>query len=79
MPTFQEQSCINYDLHTDNDNGNVFMFHENWESKQDLNNHHESAFIKKVLHLSAFHLENLPQRYLVTYLKVPALSGIFTL
>ena len=31
--TRAEEGCINYDLHQDNDNENLFLFHENWESK----------------------------------------------
>lgn len=45
-PTRQEKGCINYDMHTDNENGLVFMFHENWQSEQDLDVHLESNHIK---------------------------------
>ena len=33
-------------MHTDNENGLVFMFHENWQSEQDLDVHLESNHIK---------------------------------
>ena len=32
--TRTEQGCINYDLHQDNTNPAVFVFYENWESRQ---------------------------------------------
>lgn len=39
-----EPGCINYDLHQDNENPNLFLFHENWESRelwqQHMNNAH---------------------------------------
>lgn len=59
LPTLKEQGCINYDLHTDNENGNVFMFHENWESEQDLNNHLESAHIKECFSVIGEMLESV--------------------
>lgn len=46
-PTRQEKGCINYDLHIDNNNSAVFMFHENWLSEQDLDAHLESNHIKQ--------------------------------
>ena len=38
-PTRSEEGCINYDLHHSLDNPGTFMFHENWRSKQDLDEH----------------------------------------
>ncbi|MFS4455445.1 putative quinol monooxygenase [Maribacter sp. 2304DJ31-5] len=31
--TRAEEGCINYDLHQDNENENLFLFYENWESR----------------------------------------------
>ncbi|MCF7568474.1 antibiotic biosynthesis monooxygenase [Sabulilitoribacter arenilitoris] len=31
--TKAEEGCINYDLHQDNQEKNLFLFYENWESK----------------------------------------------
>lgn len=49
-PTRAEAGCINYDLHQDNENENLFFFHENWESKELLQAHlkspHIGAYIK---------------------------------
>lgn len=37
--TRQEDGCINYTLHQDNENPAVFMFHETWESPAHLASH----------------------------------------
>jgi len=44
-PTREEKGCINYDLHQDNGNENLFFFHENWESKELLQAHLKSPHI----------------------------------
>lgn len=33
-PTRAEAGCIDYDLHQDNDNPALFLFYENWESRE---------------------------------------------
>jgi quinol monooxygenase YgiN len=47
IPTQKEHGCVNYDLHIDNANGSIFIFHENWLSEQDLKAHGESSHIKE--------------------------------
>jgi quinol monooxygenase YgiN len=37
--TRQEPGCINYDLHVSTEKPGEFVFHENWESKQHLDDH----------------------------------------
>ena len=44
--TVQESGCIQYHLHQDNDNLAVFMFHEVWKSKSDLQQHLNSEHFK---------------------------------
>ena len=48
--TRAEKGCINYDLHQDNENPNLFLFHENWESKElwqvHMNNNHLAEYVK---------------------------------
>jgi quinol monooxygenase YgiN len=44
-PTRAEQGCINYDLHLSPENPGLLVFHENWESKDDLDAHLASAHI----------------------------------
>jgi len=48
-PTRAEEGCINYDLHQDNENSNLFIFHENWESKELLQKHLASAHIAEYM------------------------------
>jgi quinol monooxygenase YgiN len=47
--TRQEPGCLNYDLHVATDNPAHFLFHENWTSKQHLDDHlaqpHLTAFL----------------------------------
>jgi len=31
--TLQEEGCLNYDLHQDNEDENLFLFFENWENR----------------------------------------------
>jgi quinol monooxygenase YgiN len=42
-PSRREQGCINYDLHQSADDPCVFLFYENWESREDLERHLEST------------------------------------
>ena len=44
-PTRGEEGCINYDLHQDNENPNLFIFHENWKSPGLLQKHMASTHI----------------------------------
>ncbi|PWJ41814.1 putative quinol monooxygenase [Sediminitomix flava] len=32
--TRAEKGCVNYDLHQDNENENLFLFYENWENRE---------------------------------------------
>lgn len=49
-PTRAEEGCINYDLHQDEKNPNLFWFHENWASRALLEKHlaspHLAAYVK---------------------------------
>lgn len=51
-PTLAEAGCINYDLHQDNEHPNIFLFHENWESRDlwqnHMNNTHLAEFTKAI-------------------------------
>lgn len=38
-PSRSEQGCLNYDLHRNADNPALFMFHETWASREDLERH----------------------------------------
>ena len=49
-PTLKEAGCIQYDLHQDNENPAVFLFFENWESRElwqkHMNNTHLVEYMK---------------------------------
>lgn len=51
----KEQACIQYDLHQDKENQNIFIFHEIWESEEGLALHetqpHFEQFIAKAREL----------------------------
>jgi quinol monooxygenase YgiN len=42
-PSRAERGCINYDLHQSADDASLFLFYENWESREDLDNHLTTA------------------------------------
>lgn len=48
-PSRQDAGCLNYDLHQSTDNPALFLFHENWTSKAQLDAHlaqpHLQAFL----------------------------------
>lgn len=48
--TRTEEGCINYDLHQDNENENLFLFFENWENRvlwqKHMNNANLAEYIK---------------------------------
>lgn len=58
-PTQKENGCINYDMHIDNENDSIIIFHENWESEQDLNAHLESSHIKECFDVIGEMLESV--------------------
>jgi len=49
-PTRKEQGCLQYDLHQDNDNPAVFLFFENWASRElwqvHMNNENLKAYME---------------------------------
>ena len=48
-PTRAEVGCINYDFHVDPADPCVFMFYENWRSKDDLDRHLAMPHLKPLL------------------------------
>jgi len=46
--TREEAGCINYDLHVSTENPGHFAFHENWASKQHLDEHLKSPHLAAV-------------------------------
>ena len=49
-PTLREPGCIQYDLHQDNEDPAVFLFYENWQSRElwqaHMNNTHIAEYAK---------------------------------
>lgn len=43
----KENACIQYDLHQDQENKNVFIFHEIWESQAGLDLHNSQPHIAR--------------------------------
>lgn len=48
-PTREEPGCINYDLHRSNEEPALWMLHENWRSRRDLEQHFETPYLKDFL------------------------------
>ncbi len=44
-PTRQEAGCINYDLHVHQEDPSLFVFYENWTSKEALDKHLEMPYL----------------------------------
>ncbi len=48
--TRAEEGCVNYNLHQDNENENLFLFYENWTNRdlwqKHMNNSHLAEYIK---------------------------------
>jgi len=44
-PTLAEAGCINYDLHRSHEKPGLFLFYENWETKEEWEAHMESAHL----------------------------------
>lgn len=49
----KENACIQYDLHQDQENKNVFIFHEIWESQEGLDLHNAQPHIDRFVADSA--------------------------
>lgn len=45
----KEKGCVNYDLHQDNENKNIFLFYENWTNRnlwqKHMNNTHLAHYM----------------------------------
>ena len=67
-PTRHEQGSINYDMHVSNEDPGVFVFYENWRTKEEWDHHmkspHLEAFAKRQSELAAewklYQLTRLP-------------------
>ena len=48
-PTRAETACISYDLHQDTEDKASFMFYENWQSKEALDEHIQTPHLQNLL------------------------------
>ncbi len=48
-PTIQEEGCINYDLHESLEEPGLFLFHENWRSREELDQHLSMPYVTAML------------------------------
>lgn len=48
-PSLKEDGCLNYELHTSNDNPAKFMFHQNWATQAALDKHQQSPHVKAAI------------------------------
>ena len=53
----KEAACLQYDLHQDISNPNVFIFHEVWKDKEGLDLHKEQPYFLKFVQASDLYLE----------------------
>ncbi|WP_299433210.1 putative quinol monooxygenase [uncultured Maribacter sp.] len=58
-PTRGEEGNIAYDLHQDNENQNLFLFHEKWVNQDFLTKHSQSTHIAAYKIFSKDKLENV--------------------
>ena len=58
-PTRGEEGNIAYDLHQDNENPNLFLFHEKWVNQAYLDKHSQSSHIAAYRVASKDKLENV--------------------
>ncbi|RZL39798.1 MAG: antibiotic biosynthesis monooxygenase [Pedobacter sp.] len=62
--TRKETACLQYDLHQDMNDKNVFVFYEIWQNQRGLDLHNEQSYIKEFVALANDKLEEKPAIYL---------------
>ena len=48
-PSRSEEGCVQYNLHQSSDDPTVFMFYENWASKEALDTHIQTMHLQALL------------------------------
>ena len=48
-PSRNDEGCLNYDLHQSTENKALFLFHENWTSRAQLDRHLQKPDLQAVL------------------------------
>ena len=49
QPTREEEGCIQYDLHQDNDDPTQFLYYENWENRDMWQTHMNNQRLKEYM------------------------------
>lgn len=65
----KEEACLQYDLHQDIDEPNVFIFHEIWKDNASLDVHNNSAHVLKFKEASKAILLETPAIYITNRIK----------
>lgn len=65
----KEEACLQYDLHQDIDEPNVFIFHEIWKDSASLDVHNNSAHVLKFKEASKAILLETPAIYITNRIK----------
>lgn len=65
----KEEACLQYDLHRDIDEPNVFIFHEIWKDSASLDVHNDSAHVLKFKEASKAILLETPAIYITNRIK----------
>ncbi len=60
-PSRFDEGCINYDLHQAIDDPTLFIFYENWQSKQQLDDHSTTSHIRHFREKAADLLAQAPE------------------
>ena len=64
----KEAACLQYDLHQNIDDPNVFIFHEVWKNKEGLELHHKQSYSLKFKEASELFLEEKMKVYMTSRL-----------
>ena len=64
----KETACLQYDLHQNIADPNVFIFHEIWKNKEGLELHNEQQYIKQFSQTAELFLEEKPIFYFTSKL-----------
>jgi quinol monooxygenase YgiN len=62
--TKKEEACLQYDLHQDISNPNLFIFYEIWKNQQGLDRHNQQPYIKEFGTLVDSKLQKQPSIYI---------------
>ena len=64
----KESACLQYDLHQNIDDPNVFIFHEVWKNKEGLDFHQKQPYLSKLNEASDLYLDGEVKVYVTSRL-----------